>query len=300
MMDLKYKGSVAHAGFRIVVFGLFFLLPFAAHGGTDNQPEITSLSALVERFDSSSCRECHEEIYKQWEVSHHARPLMGLNDWIFMSSYLKGGVLAVKSPDEATKANFPCAKCHLPQLSLATDAVAKELAAAVLRDDKETVRKLTISCLVCHQEKAAVHHRPESDVLYGAGEIPTHEGKFKTVKRSPFMETPLFCGQCHGLGPNLDISPPVQCATLYGSYLHAYIPSGGTQTCQDCHMPNKDHSVLPNFNNREETSALLAAALPMDLQLLTYTFHPDEKSRIPMIVLKTSISSKAGHRIPDG
>ena len=56
--------------------------------------------------------------------SHHARPLMGLNDWIFMGRYLKEGVLSVKSPQEATKANFPCAKCHLPQLNDATDNVA--------------------------------------------------------------------------------------------------------------------------------------------------------------------------------
>lgn len=299
-MDLKCRGSMVHATFGLVTLGLFILFPFAAGGGTSGPPEITSLSGLIDRFDSSSCRECHEEIYKQWENSHHAKPLMGMGDWIFMSKYLKEGVLAVKTPEEATKANFPCAKCHLPQLDLATDGVAKELAAAVLKNDKGTVGKLNISCLVCHQEKAAVHHRPEPNVLYGSSDLADHEGKYKTVRRSPLMATPLFCGQCHGLGPNLDTSPPVQCATIYGSYLHAYIPSGGTQTCQDCHMPNKDHTVRPNFNNREDTSARLRDALPLDVQVLSYTFQREEKSTIPMVVLKTRITSKAGHRIPDG
>ncbi len=260
----------------------------------------TSLADLIERYDSSSCRECHEKIYSQWEKSHHSRPLMGLNDWIFMSRYLKKGVLAVKSPQEATKANFPCAKCHLPQLNEATDNVAAELAAAIIKNDKETVGKLNISCLVCHQEKAVIHYRPQSDMLYGSTDVPEHEGKFKTVKQSRVMNTPLFCGQCHGMGPVLETEHPVQCATLYGSYLHAYIPSGGTQTCQDCHMPDKDHTVRPNYNNREETSTRLALALPMDVQVLKYTFQPVEDSYHPMIVLKTRITNKAGHRFPDG
>ena len=261
---------------------------------------ITSLANLIERYDSSSCKECHEEIYGQWEKSHHARPLMGLNDWVFIGKYLKEGVLSVKSPQEATKANFPCAQCHLPQLNEATDNVAAELAAAILKNDKETIRKLNISCLVCHQEKATIHYHPQTDMLYGSKEVPNHVGKYKTVKQSPVMNTPLFCGQCHGLGPVLETEHPVQCATLYGSYLHAYIPAGGAQTCQDCHMPNKDHTARPNYNDREETSAQLRLALPMDVQVLKYTFQPVEDSYHPLIVLKTKITNKAGHRFPDG
>ncbi|MHC1729189.1 MAG: multiheme c-type cytochrome (seleno)protein ExtKL [Syntrophobacteraceae bacterium] len=280
----------------------FLLGGFAlvTHGAGEPPPSINSLSGLIERYDSSSCMECHEEIYGQWEKSHHARPLMGLKDWIFLSKYLKEGPLAVKSPEQATKANFPCAKCHLPQLYEATDKVAAELATAIFKNDKETVRKLNIGCLVCHQEKAAVHYRPQTDAIYGVKGSSAHEGKYKEVKQSSFMKSPLFCGQCHGLGPVLETEHPVQCAMLYGSYLHAYIPAGGTQSCQDCHMPDKDHTVLPNYNNREETSARLAQALPMDVQVLNYTFQPVEESMHPMIVLKTKITNKAGHRFPDG
>ena len=228
---------------------------------------------------------------------------MGLDDWIFMSKYLKEGVLAVKDPKKATKANFPCAKCHLPQLNQATDAVAAELAAAILRDDKKLVRQLNIGCLVCHQDKAVVHHKPEPGILYGNGirrRFDDHKGDVKKVRKSPFMKSALFCGQCHGLGPNLESEIPTQCATLYGSYLHAYIPSGGSQTCQDCHMPKRDHTCLPNFNNREETAARLKNALPMEVQTLGYIFQIEEGKHQPMAVVKTRITNKAGHRIPDG
>lgn len=219
---------------------IILLVPFYLFG-EGKKDEIGSLKELISRYDSGRCRECHGEIYAQWEKSHHARPLMGMDDWIFMSKYLKEGVLSVKSPAQATKANFPCAKCHLPQLSKASDSVAAELAAAVFRDDKKTISRLNIGCLVCHQDKAVVHGRPEKSALYGNREIKDHEGL--PVKKSPLLKDPLFCGQCHGLGPNLEFENPVQCATLYGSYLHAYLPNGGSQTCQDCHMPGKDHTV---------------------------------------------------------
>jgi hypothetical protein len=41
-----------------------------------------SLDELIMWYDSSSCQECHEEIYAAWESSPHARPLMGLSDGI--------------------------------------------------------------------------------------------------------------------------------------------------------------------------------------------------------------------------
>jgi hypothetical protein len=283
----------------VVIFSIIFFLFFdGVTARCDSTEKVSTLNELITLFDSSSCKECHEKIYEQWEKSHHARPLMGLDDEIFMTKYLKNGVLAVKPGEKGTKRNFPCFKCHLPQFKYATDKVAAEIADAILRNDKASVRQLTISCLVCHNEKAVVHGRPEKNVVYGNRDLPEDTGH--VVKKSPLMKNSLMCGQCHGLGPNLEFETPVQCATLYGSYLHAYIPSGGTQTCQDCHMKDGNHYMPPNFNNREEFSERLRQSLPMEVQTLTYTFEPKEGDSRPMVVLKTKITSKAGHRIPDG
>lgn len=259
---------------------------------------VDSLSGLIRMFDSSSCKECHEKIYEQWEKSHHARPLMGLNDQIFITGYLRHGPLAVQPGEKATKKNFPCFKCHLPQIKHATDAVAAEIADAVLRGDKSTIRKLNISCLVCHNDKAVVHSAPQKNVVYGNKDIEDHAGL--PVKKSPLLKNSLMCGQCHGLGPNLEFETPVQCATLYGSYLHAYIPAGGTQTCQQCHMKDGDHYMPPNFNDRVELSKRMKDALPLEAQTLAYSFQPKEGDIRPMVVVKTKITNKAGHRIPDG
>lgn len=286
------------APLSVALFTLAVLLFNGASVCSEPSSPASTLAELIEVFDSSRCKECHEKIYEQWENSHHARSLMGLDDWIFMAPYLKRGPLAVKQGQKATKANFPCFKCHLPQIKHGTDAVAAEIADAILRDDKTTVRKLNIGCLVCHNEKAVVHGRPGHNVVYGNREFPEHEGL--VVKKSPLLKNSLMCGQCHGLGPNLEFETPVQCATLYGSYLHAYIPSGGTQTCQDCHMKNGDHYMPPDFNRRDEFSARLRESLPVEVQTLAYTYHPKEDVVLPMVVVKTKITSKAGHRIPDG
>lgn len=267
-------------------------------------PEAPELAALIAAGDSGGCRECHEQVHRQWEGSHHARSLMGLDGWIFMQAYLKKGPLAVSQsgrpgqPGQATKANFPCAKCHLPQLLNAPDQAAAQLAAAVLADDKATVGRLNIGCLVCHNLKAVVRGRPEPGVIYGSRDIPDHPGR--PVKKSALLKDPLFCGQCHGLGPNLEFEHPVQCATLYGSYLHAYLPAGGSRTCQDCHWQNGDHSAPPDFNRREETAARLRASLPLAVEALAYSFQPKDGDHRRLLVVRTRITSQAGHRIPDG
>jgi len=282
----------------ILVMFLTLFLDNQAVAKDKSEAQVNSLAELVKMFDSSSCKECHEKIYEQWEKSHHARPLMGLNDQIFITGYLKKGPLAVKPGEKATKKNFPCFKCHFPQIKYATDAVAAEIADAVLKGDKTIVRRLNIGCLVCHNEKAVVHGRPEKNVIYGNKDIVDHPNT--PVKKSPLLKNSLLCGQCHGLGPNLEFDHPVQCATLYGSYLHAYIPSGGTETCQQCHMKDGDHYMPPNFNNRAELSERLREALPMQVRTLAYSFQPKEGDVRSMVVVNTKITSKAGHRIPDG
>ncbi len=286
-------------GNLLVPFLVFFFFCCSLHAYGDPAVQIGTLDELIQMFDSSSCKECHEKIYKQWEKSHHSRSLMGIDDQMLLTSILKRIAKPGVPPEQLVKNDFPCFKCHFPQAKYATDEVVRAIAVASLKNNKDMVGKLNIGCLVCHNDKAIVHGRPERAVLYGNKDIPDH--KDRPVKKSHLLKNSLLCGQCHGLGPVLD-SPdmPVQCATLYGSYLHAYIPAGGTKTCQECHMKDGNHYMPPDFNNRDDVSARLRESLPMDVQALAYTFQPAEGKPLPVIALKTNIRSKAGHRIPDG
>jgi len=299
IFKFSYRTSVKR-GFITIALGLGFLSVFiyalSALGQTSGR-QAQSLKELIDRYDTSRCRECHEEIYAQWEKSHHARSIMD----ILMDDYLKKGVLSVRSAGDATKKNFPCFKCHLPQIENATDKVASEIAAVILKNDKATMKKLNINCLVCHHDHGVVHGLPKDGVLYGTSADKEHpDTKYKSVIKSPVMKRPAMCGRCHGLGPNYEFEHPVQCATLYGSYLHAYVPSGGEKTCQQCHMEKADHTCPPNFQDRKQTSARLSRALPLDVRVMFYLSQYTPEKYVPTVVVSTRIQSKAGHRIPDG
>jgi hypothetical protein len=303
---------------RLLLVLLFVALPLAS--ATAAEKKAKTIDELAKMYDSSSCKGCHAEMYSQWEKSHHARPLMGVKGGLMLTPLATKGATAF-SPDDPKKAtikNFPCFKCHLPQAVIsAEDSVAVELTEALLTaadakasdkakaDAKGKVAKLQITCIVCHNTKAIIHKRelgePGSNVLYGKKDVAAHPDKtFTSVKKSAIMTDSVFCGQCHGLGPNLEFDQAFQCANLYGSYLHAYIPSGATQTCQNCHMAKGDHLIAPNFNDDKQTSELLAKALTLDVQTLGYEWLRKAKDSYPKVVVNTKITSSAGHRIPDG
>lgn len=278
----------------------FLIVPAGAYG-----KEAKTLDELVKMYDSTGCKGCHAEIYAQWEGSHHARPLMGVGGNIFLIPVVKASPFSPKSPEKATKDNFPCFKCHLPHAIEAAQPVFAEIAKAVLADDKKTIGRLQITCLVCHNKLSIIHRleegKPEEKVIYGKRDVKAHRDKaFPTIKRSAIMDKPVMCGQCHGTGPNFDKENPYQCATLYGSYLHAYVPVGGAQTCQDCHMAKGDHSFPPDMNAVEASSEFLRKNISLDVEALGYEFFVKKGEYAPLVVLNTKVSTAAGHRTPDG
>ncbi len=162
-------------GLAVFLLTVGFLLFSNPSVRGDAPVQASTLDELVKMFDSSSCKQCHEEIYGQWEKSHHSRPLIGMDDQMLLTSYLKRVATPSKPADQAIKSDFPCFKCHLPQMKYGTDAVAGEIAKAMLNGEKDKIRKLNISCLVCHNEKAMVHGRPEKSLIYGNRDLPDHE-----------------------------------------------------------------------------------------------------------------------------
>jgi hypothetical protein len=277
---------------------LLVMIPVAAFG--EKAKTIEELAAM---YDSSSCKECHAEIYAQWENSHHARSLMGVLGGLFIP-------FSPDDPSQVTLDTFPCFKCHLPQaVTSASDDFAKDYAKALLAQDKKRIGQLRITCIVCHNAKAIIHKRteghPEANVLYGSKDVAKHEdARFKKVKKSAIMDHAIMCGQCHGQGPNLEFENPVQCATLYGSYQHNYLSKGGQKQCQECHMKEADgvadHLFAPNWNDVEGTKKLLQRDITLDIDTVGYDWLLKSKNYVPMVVVNTRINSSAGHRIPDG
>jgi len=280
-----------------------------------------SIAELADRYDSSPCAECHQDVHDEWSRSLHSHSIFGTGRTAatFMTA-IKNGLMkwpssGVKAPKDVTvKHLMGCAKCHLPQLEEATDKVAQEIVstiaewqAGIEEDDNEraeSARKklssLNIGCLICHNRNAITHKwsdgYPRRDAVYGSqrGEHPAPA--FPRMEQSPIMSESILCGQCHGLGPNLELENPTQCATAYGSYLFAYVPEGGSKTCQQCHMRD---SKLGHDMQSYRSPVMAKAAVEMEVEAAAVLWRDNTTLR-PKATVRVALTNRAGHGIPDG
>ena len=291
---------------------VLFLATFLLAGMTAAQEKkATTVDELAKMYDVSSCKQCHAKEFGEWEKSIHARSLIGTGRTMatiktaiqdgMMKEWAKSGIKEVK--DIKVEHMLHCLKCHLPQLKDATDAVAQQIAKAVIDGDTATLEKVSINCIVCHNRKAIVHKlvdgEPEPNVIYGSKEGSHGDKMFTAMKKSLIMKESIICGQCHGLGPNFELANPTQCATLYGSYLHNYVASAGVvpDTCQECHMhKSKTGHVMPGYRD----PAIAKAAVDVDVDAKGYQVLYKAGEHIPTAVVVVKMTSNAGHRIPDG
>jgi hypothetical protein len=281
----------------------------------------TTIAELAARYDSSSCVECHQEAHDQWARSVHSRSIFGTGRTAatFMTA-IRNGLMdwpasGVKSPkDVRVEHLMGCAKCHLPQLADATDAVAQEIVstiqewqAATEEDDaariekaRKTLTSVNINCLVCHNRNAVIHKWtdgfPQKDTVYGSQAGEHADPKFPKMAKGLSLSESIFCGQCHGQGPNFELPNPTQCATGYGSYLFAYIPEGGDKTCQQCHMRE---SGLGHDMQSYRSAAMAKAAVDMRVEAQGVLWRDNRELR-PKATVRVELRNNAGHGIPDG
>lgn len=277
------------------------------------------LSAFAERFDtvealageygSEGCKECHPAIYEQWKATPHADSVgivVGS-----LRNYIVHGVRGWWGR-EVTKAELlKCLDCHAPAMNLASEELAGKIAdmivkAAEAKDAgeaaaaREELSRLNVGCLGCHNIKATTVALgrlgpPEKGTVYGPGgkASPAH----KSVRLAG-IGTAVFCMQCHG-----DYDAPdgtvINCNTINGSYLDAYLARGGTKTCQDCHMRagGRGHRIMGGRD-----LAMVKEAIGFSLDVRGYQHIPGkgEERWTPSAVVSVELENRAGHRIPDG
>ena len=310
----------------IIVSALLTSAAFAAGVGKDGtiaakKGKATTVAELVAMYDSTGCIDCHEDIHNEWANSAHARSIYGTGRTAAtMKTALENGVLswaysgATKPEDVEVEHLMGCAKCHLPQLADATDAVAKEFIAdiyglmdAYRNDDetkfneiKDTLLSLNINCLICHNRMAITHKwtdgYPQDGTVYGSSDGDHEDEAFPHAKVSPIMKESIFCGQCHGLGPNFELDNPTQCATAYGSYLWAYRAEGGIETCQECHMVK---SGLGHDMQSYRSEVMSDAAVDFQVEAYGAKWR-DGRLMTPKAIVNVKMTNRTGHSIPDG
>jgi hypothetical protein len=303
---------------KILAILAMVALPLAAliatpKAGLAEVKKAASVDELAKMYDSSSCKECHKEIYEQWEKSIHSRSLIGsgrtvggvqgaIKNWM---AFEHSGVKAAK---DVTVYHWKttCFKCHLPQIEDATDEVAAQIAEAYMNNDRETLAKVNINCLVCHNKMAVIHQwrdgKPEKNAVYGNSEGPHAHGVYTERKKSATISAAVMCGQCHQ-GPLIDSPATTQCSTLYGSYFNAYLPAagGGSKSCQECHMREVDGHAMLSFRDRDyRDPEMVKRALDVEVEAKKGFKSIELPGLSPAAKLVVKITNNAGHRIPDG
>ena len=110
--------------------------------------EAQTLNELVQQYDASSCKECHPEIYAQWEQSLHAKPMLGPigRTLATFQGYVNSRDTELKKSREVAPGTReflkPCIECHLPQMMDASEGVANEIAKAIVDGNEEVLSKL--------------------------------------------------------------------------------------------------------------------------------------------------------------
>ena len=273
--------------------------------------EAATVDELVAMYDDARCGECHEEIYRQWQNSWHAKAIVsslgGMRNFIAIG-------LAKEWDKPLTKAQvLKCLDCHAPAVNFASEKLAVEIGRMIVTAKDESGKKagdqaaaqlarLNVGCLSCHNLKAISVARglrgdPVKDVVYGPrGKDSDGHQTIENIE----MTRSLFCMQCHGkyFAPDGEI---IQCNTLSGSYQNTYVSLGGAQTCQDCHM--KQGHLFPGGHDL----ATVREGLRLKVEVAQYKHLPgqipgvkNEKGWVPSAVVTALVENLAGHRIPDG
>ena len=169
------------------------------------------------------CKQCHEEIYRDWSQSMHAH---AREAWYF--SHKVGSERMGMTCNNEHNVAVPCQTCHEPAGVYPLGAVMQGRPAAIAATEG-------VSCDVCHRITAV---KGTGDFTFGPKD--TKRGPYKDAK-SPYHKTayaPLitksdFCVACHGQLQNLNRL--TVCDTVRTWRESRYAREG--KTCQSCHMP---------------------------------------------------------------
>ena len=183
---------------------------------------LTLLSSILcaKYLSNESCKECHEDIYYEYQTSYHSKTYF--NDELHR-----------KVADKASKKTYDCATCHMPAAqNLQALITGKERPSALYKEESDA-----ISCLYCHQiayvkkshahninviAKQAEGYKPN---MYGTLDNPDDSDKHAMLN-NPIYEKNVCIG-CHSHKRN-----------AHDVLIFQAIKENQNSTeCIKCHMP---------------------------------------------------------------
>ncbi len=268
------SGAVRFACVLALILGaILFISALQEDGGDDplpvrngnGEPEekiATALPAKPGVLDSpENCKECHEEIYKEWEESYHGQAWV---DPLFKQ-------LTDEYRDES------CYSCHAPRPIHETGLQTAE--------DRGTRRPTGVDCLSCHKRGNNVVGpikdprgypgvSPDCGPAYAADHA-TADAQAVTVR---------YCGVCH--------APHGTDKEFLGS---KYAREG--MSCLSCHMEEVYRPIVKGGKPRKSRRHNFPGAHSVEMLRTAMTVTADFEKESGSLTVR-AINQGAGHRIP--
>jgi nitrate/TMAO reductase-like tetraheme cytochrome c subunit len=247
---------------------------------------------------SSTCKQCHEQIYEQWTSSTHSK---AYRDPIYQAFLRR-----VDQQSQGKLTPF-CVSCHAPLATL-TRSVPTKLFDG---DVKAPLLEEAVACEFCHtisgSEVQLTKLSLGAFLFPRIGQTATLYGRHEDAKtdahptqRSKFLLSSELCGTCHRFGHP---ATGVSIQDTYEEWKDSPYPAEGKR-CQDCHMPAYSGKVAASGKERPELHAhvflgghteMIRKAATLQLQS---NWKGGGKETLNVAVSVSNVG--AGHLIPTG
>jgi ribosomal protein S14/ribosomal protein L40E len=254
------------------------------HAGQDNTVERTSTQR--EYVSAVLCRECHQNIYAQWEKSMHAH---ATNDPIFEASYAQA---YVKTGGAAKKI---CLRCHAPTTMHTGDY-----------EQKLDITHEGVTCDFCHSVIDVNLSNLQDPFISNpvtTGPIADRgvDCPFHLRKRPDPTTTSEFCAGCH----EYTGADGVSLMETYTEWKESPYAKQRIQ-CHDCHTPHSEGMVREQsrVKFREAMARGYAPSGVLSFEEGTRAIDTRilnverEGGSVSVVVQLTNVGS--GHKVPTG
>lgn len=245
-----------------------------------------------------ACRQCHVDIYRQWEQAMMSQAYVHHWDEI---EYFKLAVPHAEKDPKVAGVKAGCNGCHAPLSFLAGDTPPPPPSAGSRANE-------SVSCEVCHLivgRAADTSYNYNYIIEPGRVKYGNREGvesPHHVTRYSEFIRTAEFCGTCHNEKSPYGVwVKSTQLEWAEGPYAKEGVP------CQECHMPRASGR---NANTAKEEHPDVAqhwfhgAHDPGKLRgAIELRMHPSEREVEPgdqIVITVQLFNGKCGHKVPSG
>ena len=249
---------------------------------------------------TNNCANCHDEIYREWQRSAHARSATNPK---FLSIFAS---VADVAPAQNRDQSAVCATCHAPTLRSPT--LEYDIRQA------EDIAKSGIHCDYCHKvadvpiDKLGIRFgrdgmrllRPSNDDLISYGPLDDAVRQGESFCCLPVYKESRYCASCHE-----GVVFGVHAYGTYSEWLESPARLRGQQ-CQDCHMTpsGKMTNMAPGKGGIERDPKTLASHdLPGSAELMRKAVALTAQAKRTQHGLQVEVEVMAqhvGHRVPTG